>query len=145
MINLLNSYRINYVKASNGGKTTFGIRDYNKEKPDEKNYARVCATNSIVLKDGDEISIDKITGVGLSRYEGALQVMIFAIVRLSKSPKTKQTEIQHEEKFASDESQSPAIIQDCNRYESEIEVSIEEMLFETGQTLLDIDPDDLPF
>jgi len=145
VINLSNSYRINYVKTSNGGKTTFGIRDYNKDKPDEKNYARVCATNSIVLKDGDEISMDKITGVGLSRYEGALQVMIFAIVRLSKFPRTKQSDSQHEGQFTTEEPPIPAIVQDRNQYEQVIDVSTEETVFDTGQILLDIDPDDLPF
>jgi hypothetical protein len=143
MINLTSSYRINYVKTSSGGKTTFGIRDYNPEKKDEKNYARICASNQIVLNDGDEVQLDKITGCGLSRYEGQLQVMLFATVKLAK---TKQA--QEKSNTGPVINTNPAdnpYLEQRNVSEPIIDLAeADEPLFDQGP-LLDISSDDLPF
>jgi len=137
MINLTNSYKVSYVKKSAKGNTMFSIRDYDKSKPDDKNYLNVLAFNSIELSDGDFIIIEKISSVSLSSYvdrQGNTKqsVTLFGIVKQSVEPTKKQEPVKSE----------PVVEQAHNEYEPVVDISDND--FNTGP-LLDISSDDLPF
>jgi len=73
-----------YPKVAKG-RTLFQIRDYDKTKPDEKNYCTVMANNEVTVGDRDEIRLGDITGVSLQTYKEKLQVTIFADVEVIKA------------------------------------------------------------
>lgn len=137
MINTTTSYKINFVKKSAKGNTMFSIRDYDKDKPDEKNYLNVVAFNSIVLQDGDFIIIDKISSLSVNQYTDRqgnpkTSVTIFGIVKQSVAPVKKEAP----------EQAPPPSYQAPNEYEPVVDISNDD--FNTGP-LMDISSDDLPF
>lgn len=133
MINTTNSYKVRFVKKSGKGNTMFSIGDYDKDKPDETRYYNVVAFNSIVLQDGDYITIDQIKTVGSNEYKAKdgttkTSVTICGIVKQSVPPVSKQA--QDKPNTAPEPETSPTINNDDD--------------FNTGP-LLDISADDLPF
>ena len=137
MINLTNSYKACNIKSTQSGKTKFGIRDYEKDKPDDENWANVVALNQIELKSGDMVNLEKINSIALGRYKGDLTVMIFAIVKLAKPKQAQETT---ETGHVVETSPNAPIIEAA--YEPVIDNSYDD--FNTGP-LLDISSDDLPF
>ena len=70
-----------FPKAAKG-RTLFQIRDYDKTKPEEKNYCTVMANNEVTVNDRDEIRLGNITGVSLQQYKEKLQVTVYADVEV---------------------------------------------------------------
>ena len=140
MINTTSSYKVNYVKKSAKGNTKFSIGDYNKEKPEETRYYSVVAFNSIVLQDGDCITIDQIKTVGSNDYKdknGNLKtaVTICGIVKQSVSPDKKPSPAPTQEAPKISDPAIPPYADNRNQYDP---------IFDEGP-LIDIDADDLPF
>jgi len=139
MINCTNSYKVNFVKKSGKGNTMFSIRDYDKEKPNDQNYLNVLAFNSIELRDGDFIIIEKISSVALGQYtdrQGNIKqsTTLFGTVKQSVAPEKKQAPA------PTTSENTPAPTPARNQYEPMVDISDDD-----PGPLLDISSDDLPF
>lgn len=84
MINTGRSYKAYNPKKTKTGKTMFSMMDYDKNNPTAKRYVTVFCSNDIELYDKQKITIDEISGIGLSEYNGRQQVSMFAVVSPNK-------------------------------------------------------------
>lgn len=78
-------YKAFSPRTTKNGKVFFSIRDYEKDKKDEKNYVTVIANNHVTVEDGEEVKLTAITGLSLSRFKDKnnverLSVTLFADV-----------------------------------------------------------------
>lgn len=70
-------------KKTKTGKTMFNCMDYDKSNPQARRYVTVFCQNDVEVYDKQKVTLEEITGVSLSEYNGKQQVAIFATVQPS--------------------------------------------------------------
>lgn len=70
-------------KKTKTGKTMFNCMDYDKANPQARRYVTVFCQNEVEIYDKQKVTLEEITGVSLSEYNGKQQVAIFATVQPS--------------------------------------------------------------
>lgn len=80
MISVGRGYKCYNPKKTKTGKTYFSVMDYDKNNPQSKRYMTIFCQNDVELFDKQKVKITDISGVGLSEYNGKLQVSMFASV-----------------------------------------------------------------
>jgi hypothetical protein len=81
MISVGKSYMVWSPKKTAKGMLYFKVGDYDKTTK-KSQYATVFCKSDIDVNEKEKVFIDKIDGVGLSEWNGKLQVAMFAHCRL---------------------------------------------------------------